>query len=213
MTPSIACIKNVKPYPRDLIALSLLSLFHEATQDCTCLTLKEKGERDGTLLCPTTVQYSQQGLTKRMNQQTETNKQLGKAHEQIKTNRQTNSWTNKLLRKNGWKNTVAGCSYSDELGKWMEVGNSGMFRPEMLRPMGLPEDVSVIAWGLSLERYALTGQISWAEIVSDEVQLYVVLIPWNLLFLGIYHNSSKHTWYQCPKATVCRVAPWNWPCF
>ena len=34
----------------------------------------------------------------------------------------------------------------------MEVGNSGMFRPEMLRPMGLPENVNVIAWGLSLER-------------------------------------------------------------
>jgi tRNA synthetases class II core domain (F) len=33
------------------------------------------------------------------------------------------------------------------------VGNSGMFRPEMLLPMGLPEDVNVIAWGLSLERY------------------------------------------------------------
>lgn len=47
---------------------------------------------------------------------------------------------------------AAGRSYSDELGKWMEVGNSGMFRPEMLQPMGLPEDVSVIAWGLSLER-------------------------------------------------------------
>ncbi len=43
-------------------------------------------------------------------------------------------------------------SYSEELDKWMEVGNSGMFRPEMLRPMGLPEDVQVIAWGLSLER-------------------------------------------------------------
>lgn len=43
-------------------------------------------------------------------------------------------------------------SYSEQLKKWMEVGNSGMFRPEMLRPMGLPEDVSVIAWGLSLER-------------------------------------------------------------
>jgi len=43
-------------------------------------------------------------------------------------------------------------SYSEELGKWMEVGNSGVFRPEMLRPMGLPEDVTVIAWGLSLER-------------------------------------------------------------
>ncbi|KAF2305909.1 hypothetical protein GH714_008827 [Hevea brasiliensis] len=27
-----------------------------------------------------------------------------------------------------------------------------IFRPEMLRPMGFPEDVSVIAWGLSLER-------------------------------------------------------------
>ena len=37
------------------------------------------------------------------------------------------------------------------LGKWVEVGNSGMFRPEMLLPMGLPEDVNVIAWGLSLE--------------------------------------------------------------
>mmetsp|Transcript_13664 Transcript_13664/g.41285 ORF Transcript_13664/g.41285 Transcript_13664/m.41285 type:complete len:517 (-) Transcript_13664:1353-2903(-) len=42
--------------------------------------------------------------------------------------------------------------YSNELGKWMELGNSGMFRPEMLRPMGFPEDVNVIAWGLSLER-------------------------------------------------------------
>ena len=41
---------------------------------------------------------------------------------------------------------------SEELGKWMEVGNSGMFRPEMLQPMGLPEGVNVIAWGLSLER-------------------------------------------------------------
>ncbi len=38
------------------------------------------------------------------------------------------------------------------LKKWIEVGNSGMFRPEMLLPMGFSEDVSVIAWGLSLER-------------------------------------------------------------
>ncbi|XP_028765783.1 phenylalanine--tRNA ligase alpha subunit, cytoplasmic [Neltuma alba] len=43
-------------------------------------------------------------------------------------------------------------SYHEGLKKWVEVGNSGMFRPEMLRPMGLPEDVQVIAWGLSLER-------------------------------------------------------------
>ena len=38
------------------------------------------------------------------------------------------------------------------LKKWVEVGNSGVFRPEMLRPMGFPEGVSVIAWGMSLER-------------------------------------------------------------
>ncbi|KAI3445570.1 hypothetical protein Pfo_002235 [Paulownia fortunei] len=43
-------------------------------------------------------------------------------------------------------------SYHEGLQKWVEVGNSGMFRPEMLLPMGLPEDVQVIAWGLSLER-------------------------------------------------------------
>nr|VZI16006.1 unnamed protein product [Spirometra erinaceieuropaei] len=43
-------------------------------------------------------------------------------------------------------------SYHPGLGKWVEVGNSGIFRPEMLRPMGLPEGVTAIAWGLSLER-------------------------------------------------------------
>ena len=42
--------------------------------------------------------------------------------------------------------------YHPGLQKWLEIGNSGTFRPEMLRPMGLPEDVKVIAWGLSLER-------------------------------------------------------------
>lgn len=43
-------------------------------------------------------------------------------------------------------------AFHEGLGKWVEVGNSGVFRPEMLRPMGIPEDVTVIAWGLSLER-------------------------------------------------------------
>ena len=38
----------------------------------------------------------------------------------------------------------------------MELGNSGMFRPEMLLPMGLPQDVSVIAFGLGLERWVLS---------------------------------------------------------
>ncbi|KAG8746856.1 Phenylalanyl-tRNA synthetase, beta subunit, cytoplasmic [Ceratobasidium sp. 414] len=38
------------------------------------------------------------------------------------------------------------------LNKWVEIGNSGMFRPEMLEPMGLPPDVRALGWGLSLER-------------------------------------------------------------
>jgi len=42
--------------------------------------------------------------------------------------------------------------YHNGLKKWVEIGNSGIFRPEMLLPMGLPPDVGVIAWGLSLER-------------------------------------------------------------
>lgn len=42
--------------------------------------------------------------------------------------------------------------YHEEMKKWMEIGNSGMFRPEMLLPMGYPEDVRVIGWGISLER-------------------------------------------------------------
>jgi len=42
--------------------------------------------------------------------------------------------------------------YHEGLGKWVEIGNSGIFRPEMLLPMGLPKNVNVIAWGLSLER-------------------------------------------------------------
>ena len=42
--------------------------------------------------------------------------------------------------------------YHPDLKVWTEIGNSGIFRPEMLGPMGLPSDVRVIAWGLSLER-------------------------------------------------------------
>ncbi|KAJ1624618.1 tRNA synthetases class 2 core domain (F) [Pavlovales sp. CCMP2436] len=43
-------------------------------------------------------------------------------------------------------------AWHEGLGRIVEVGNSGVFRPEMLRPMGFDDDVSVIAWGLSLER-------------------------------------------------------------
>ncbi|TYJ52978.1 phenylalanine-tRNA ligase, alpha subunit [Cryptococcus floricola] len=43
-------------------------------------------------------------------------------------------------------------SWHDGLGKWIEIANSGIFRPEMLEPMGLPKGVRVLGWGMSLER-------------------------------------------------------------
>lgn len=42
--------------------------------------------------------------------------------------------------------------YHEGLGKWVEIGNSGMFRPEMLESMGIPKGMQVYGWGLSLER-------------------------------------------------------------
>ncbi|KAJ4462140.1 putative Phenylalanine--tRNA ligase alpha subunit A [Paratrimastix pyriformis] len=38
------------------------------------------------------------------------------------------------------------------LNRRVEIGNSGIFRPEMLTQLGLPNDVQVLAWGFSLER-------------------------------------------------------------
>lgn len=43
-------------------------------------------------------------------------------------------------------------SFHEGLGKLIEIGNSGMFRPEMLEAMGLPSDYKVYGFGLSLER-------------------------------------------------------------
>lgn len=43
-------------------------------------------------------------------------------------------------------------SYHEGLKKWVEIGNSGVFRPEMLLPMGIPENVRALGFGLSLER-------------------------------------------------------------
>ncbi|XGI83841.1 phenylalanine--tRNA ligase subunit alpha [Halorutilales archaeon Cl-col2-1] len=39
-----------------------------------------------------------------------------------------------------------------ETGDLIEIGNSGMFRREILEPHGIDDDVEVIAWGLALER-------------------------------------------------------------
>jgi phenylalanyl-tRNA synthetase alpha chain len=39
-----------------------------------------------------------------------------------------------------------------ETGELIEIGNSGMFRREVLEPHGIDDDVEVMAWGLALER-------------------------------------------------------------
>ncbi|KAL2574661.1 hypothetical protein AAZV13_17G199900 [Glycine max] len=67
-------------------------------------------------------------------------------------------------------------SYHEGFKKWVEVGNSGMFRPEMLQPMGLPEDVQVIAWGLSLERptMILYGIDSIRDLFGHKVDLGLI---------------------------------------
>ncbi|XP_023164269.2 phenylalanine--tRNA ligase alpha subunit [Drosophila hydei] len=66
--------------------------------------------------------------------------------------------------------------YHPGLGKWIEVGNSGLFRPEMLQPMGLPENVNVIAWGLSLERPTMIkyGINNIRDLVGPKVDLKMV---------------------------------------
>jgi phenylalanyl-tRNA synthetase alpha chain len=43
--------------------------------------------------------------------------------------------------------------YNEQLGRWIELINSGMFRPEALEPYGIK--VPVIAWGLGVERLAM----------------------------------------------------------
>lgn len=42
--------------------------------------------------------------------------------------------------------------YHPLLKKYIELGNSGIFRPEMIKPLGAPADFTVLAWGLGLER-------------------------------------------------------------
>uniref|UniRef100_A0A182FAI0 phenylalanine--tRNA ligase n=1 Tax=Anopheles albimanus TaxID=7167 RepID=A0A182FAI0_ANOAL len=62
------------------------------------------------------------------------------------------------------------------LQRWIEVGNSGMFRPELLRPLGVPEGVNVIAWGLSLERPTMIkyGLNNIRDLIGPKVDLKMV---------------------------------------
>ncbi|KAF2196077.1 hypothetical protein GQ43DRAFT_476644 [Delitschia confertaspora ATCC 74209] len=63
--------------------------------------------------------------------------------------------------------------YHIGLGKWVEIGNSGMFRPEMLEPMGLPKDLRVYGFGLSLERPTMIkyGVSNIRELLGHKVDL------------------------------------------
>ncbi|BFZ65279.1 Phenylalanyl-tRNA synthetase, beta subunit, cytoplasmic [Saitoella coloradoensis] len=64
-------------------------------------------------------------------------------------------------------------SYHSGLKRWVEIGNSGLFRPEMLEPMGLPKGVRVIGWGLSLERPTMIkyGVDNIRELLGHKVSL------------------------------------------
>ncbi|MFA5746135.1 MAG: phenylalanine--tRNA ligase subunit alpha [archaeon] len=63
--------------------------------------------------------------------------------------------------------SVEASGYSEITGKWIELINAGIFRPESLAPYGI--DKTVIAWGLGVERLAmLMYSKSIKEIHGDE---------------------------------------------
>ncbi|MFX1489830.1 MAG: phenylalanine--tRNA ligase subunit alpha [Promethearchaeota archaeon] len=45
--------------------------------------------------------------------------------------------------------------YYDKLGEWLEMGGSGIFRPEVTFPWGIKEPTRILAWGQGLERIAM----------------------------------------------------------
>jgi phenylalanyl-tRNA synthetase alpha chain len=45
--------------------------------------------------------------------------------------------------------------YSEEFGQWIEMGGSGIFRPEVTYPWGIKEPLRVLAWGQGYERQAM----------------------------------------------------------
>lgn len=53
---------------------------------------------------------------------------------------------------------------------WFELGGSGIFRPEVTRPMGI--DVPVLAWGLGIDRMALMhlGLNDLRELFSSDIE-------------------------------------------
>ncbi|KAK0674204.1 putative phenylalanyl-tRNA synthetase alpha chain [Cercophora samala] len=67
-------------------------------------------------------------------------------------------------------------SHHKGLNKLIEIGNSGIFRPEMLEAMGLPKDLRVFGFGLSLERPTMIkyGISNIRELLGHQVDLSFV---------------------------------------
>ncbi len=61
--------------------------------------------------------------------------------------------------------------YSEKLGKWLELCGMGIFRPEVVRPLGV--DKPVLAWGMGLERLAMLYYD-----VADIRQFYINRLSW-----------------------------------
>jgi len=61
--------------------------------------------------------------------------------------------------------------YLESRGQWVEMGGSGIFRPEVTLPVGIGD--RVLAWGLGLERLAMM-----IHNLDSIGQLYYATMPW-----------------------------------
>lgn len=61
--------------------------------------------------------------------------------------------------------------YYEERKDWVEMGGSGIFRPEVTRPLGIQD--RVLAWGLGLERLAML-----IHNLKSIGELYFATMPW-----------------------------------
>jgi len=66
--------------------------------------------------------------------------------------------------------------YHPQLNEWIELANSGIFRPEMTAAWGVDPNIRIIAWGLSLERPTMIkyGIKNIRELYGHKVDLAMV---------------------------------------
>ena len=90
--------------------------------------------------------------------------------------------------------------YNERLGKEVEIGNSGVFRPEMLRPMGVPEDVTVIAWGLGLERITLQtfGMSNIRDLFGEKMDINATLKKNPVVWMPSLRDGVKSEGHPAP---------------